>query len=218
MYTKHNHKLTGRKSLWEAHGLNSFFHSSALSAGKVMGRRSRDIRFKTLSGQSLTVPFKEEVAASSANSINLMKILLLIKADLIITIVSFVRFPQTTAAMWISWGFSIGTFPWGCCLGTSNPTSLMNWGTEERGVDSILVGICWGCCSLKTQKKFHRTSIREMNITARIKNIVFLAIWKALLVELHYHYSKKNPCNGNWSTLLFCCCFCNPIQSFRNAL
>lgn len=28
---------TGRKSLWEAHGLKSFFHSFALSLGKVMG-------------------------------------------------------------------------------------------------------------------------------------------------------------------------------------
>ena len=160
-----------------------------------MGRRSRDIRFKTFSGQSLTVQFKEEVAVSSANSINLMKVLLIIKADLIITIVSLVRFPQTTAAMWISRGFSIGTFPCWYFLGVWNSTSFMDWGTEERRADSILVGIFSGCCSLNTQKKFHRTSKREMNIPARIKNLVLLAIGKDLLTESHYQYRNMNPCN-----------------------
>ena len=31
--------LTGRKSLWEAQGLKSFFHSAAWSPAKLMGYR-----------------------------------------------------------------------------------------------------------------------------------------------------------------------------------
>lgn len=30
-------KLTGKNNLWEAHGLKSFFHSTAFSLGKVIG-------------------------------------------------------------------------------------------------------------------------------------------------------------------------------------
>lgn len=38
MQTKNaGEKLTGKNNLWEAHGLNSFFHSAAFSLGKVIG-------------------------------------------------------------------------------------------------------------------------------------------------------------------------------------